>query len=33
LFQPDSSGFPEGLLGQPFYGWFICAERRGAKPV
>jgi hypothetical protein len=19
--QPDSSGFPEGLLDQPFYGW------------
>jgi len=25
-FQPDSSGFPEGLLGQPFYGWFSCAD-------
>ncbi|HST23064.1 MAG TPA: alpha-amylase family glycosyl hydrolase, partial [Blastocatellia bacterium] len=21
--QPDLSGFPEGQIGQPFYGWFI----------
>jgi hypothetical protein len=29
--QPDESGFPEGHIGQPFYGWFTAAHNPAAR--